>query len=329
MRTALTACAALTLGALLLPVIIHAQSAAPAGVRSVQVRSGFHIIMGAGGNIGVQVGVDGVVLVDTGAPGRSDAVLAELRRITDQPIRYIINTGPAVDHIGGNAAIAKAGRSFFRQGGNGPAATNPGAAPIVGTEGLLLRLSTPPAGEQPMPVGAWPTESFARPMKDLFLNREAIQVIHRPRAISDGDAIVFFRRSDVIVTGDIFDITRFPVIDVTQGGSINGVIAALNQLVDLAVPSIPLPWLDDGGTVLIPGHGRPCEEAELVEYRDMVTIVRDRVQALIQQGLSLAEVKAANPTAGFRNRYGAESGTWTTDLFVEAVYRSLAVTPVG
>jgi glyoxylase-like metal-dependent hydrolase (beta-lactamase superfamily II) len=147
--------------------------------------------------------------------------------------------------------------------------------------------------------------------------------MHQPAAHSDGDAMVFFRRSDVIMAGDILDTTRFPVIDVEKGGSIQGEIDALNQLIKLAIPSIPLAW-KEGGTAVIPGHGFICDQADIVEYRDTVVIIRDVIQDMIKQGLTLAQIKEANPTLGYRSRYGAESGPWTTNMFVEAVYQSLA-----
>jgi glyoxylase-like metal-dependent hydrolase (beta-lactamase superfamily II) len=156
----------------------------------------------------------------------------------------------------------------------------------------------------------------------MYLNKEAIVVMAAPAAHSDGDAIVFFRRSDVIVAGEILDTTRFPVIDVGKGGSIQGEVAALNRIVELAVPSIPLMW-QEGGTRVIPAHGFICDQADVVEYRDMITIIRDNIQALIRKGMTLEQIKAANPTKGYRGQYGADSGPWTTDMFVEAIYQGL------
>jgi glyoxylase-like metal-dependent hydrolase (beta-lactamase superfamily II) len=149
-------------------------------------------------------------------------------------------------------------------------------------------------------------------------------VLHQPAAHSDGDSIVFFRRSDVVATGDVFDTTRFPVIDLARGGSIQGEIDALNRLIDLTIPSIPMPY-KEGGTRVIPGHGRLCEQAELVEYRDMVTIIRDSVRRFAGKGMTLDQIKMANPTQGYRTRYGADAGPWTTDMFVEAIYKGAAV----
>jgi len=308
----------------------------PEAVEVLQIHPNFHVLTGAGGNIAVQTGEDGVVLVDAGSAAMSDAVLAAIRRLTDRPIRYIINTGAEAEHIGGNAALAKAGRSLFpgggeddAQGGGGVrgavsgAMNNGGGASIVGTENLLKRMSAPTGNKAPFPTVAWPTETFTRKQKTLYLNREGIQVIQQPAAHSDSDTIVFFRRSDVIVAGDVFDITRFPVIDVEKGGSIQGEIAALNEIIALAIPPIPLPF-QEGGTMIVPGHGRICEQAEVVEYRDMVTVIRDVVQDMISEGKTLAQIKAAAPTTGYTRRYGSNSGSWTTDMFVEAVYKSLA-----
>ena len=183
-------------------------------------------------------------------------------------------------------------------------------------------MSASSGNEPSLPAAARPTETFNQRQKSLYLNDEGIQVIHEPAAHTDGDSIVFFRRSDVIVAGDIFDITRLPTINVDQGGSIQGEIDALNRLIALAVPSVPLPW-KEGGTYIVPGHGRICEEAELVEYRDMVTIIRDRVQDMVNRGMNLAQIKAASPAQGYTRRYGSDTGSWTTSLFVEAVHRSL------
>ena len=148
-------------------------------------------------------------------------------------------------------------------------------------------------------------------------------MLHQPAAHTNGDVFVFFRRSDVVVAGDVFDTTRFPVIDVARGGSVDGVIAALNRLVDLAIPSVPIVSRDEG-TLIVPGHGRVGDQLDVVEYRDMVTIIRDRVRDLIKAGRTLDQVKAALPARGYVRRYGADSGSWTTNDFIEAVYRSLA-----
>jgi glyoxylase-like metal-dependent hydrolase (beta-lactamase superfamily II) len=156
----------------------------------------------------------------------------------------------------------------------------------------------------------------------MFLNGEGIEVLHLAAAHTDGDSIVFFRRSDIVAAGDILDTTRFPHIDVERGGSVQGEIDALNRLVDLAIPSVPI-VSREGGTFVIPGHGRICDQFDVVEYRDMVTVIRDRVRALIKEGQSLQQIRAANPTGGYTRRYGSDTGPWTTSMFVEAVYQSL------
>jgi glyoxylase-like metal-dependent hydrolase (beta-lactamase superfamily II) len=293
------------------------------------VAANFYMIAGAGGNIAVQFGPDGAVLVDSGSGKMTDKVLATVAKLSDQPIRYIINTSADADHTGGNAAIAKAGQSFLQNApglfAGGPtlgAVDTQNPAAILATENVLRRMSAPVGGQPASPYAALPTETFANDETSLYVNREAIKVIAQPAAHTDGDAIVFFRRSDVIVAGDIIDTDHFPVIDLGKGGSIQGEIAALNRIIKIAVPSIPLVW-QDGGTYVIPGHGWLCDQADVVEYRDMVTIVRDVIQDLIRQGKTLEEIKAANPTQGYRTKYGSDSGVWTTDMFVEAIYKSL------
>jgi glyoxylase-like metal-dependent hydrolase (beta-lactamase superfamily II) len=188
---------------------------------------------------------------------------------------------------------------------------------------VLARMSAPTGQKAPFAEGGWPTETFDRGRKYMYLNGEGIEVFHLPAAHTDGDAIVFFRRSDVVVAGDVFETERFPVIDVARGGSVEGEIAALNRVVELAIPSIPIVSREEG-TWVVPGHGRLSDQLDVVQYRDMVTIVRDRVRDLVKAGMSLEQVKATSPARGYTQRYGASSGSWTTDDFVEAVYRSLA-----
>lgn len=307
-------------------IAIGSLSAQPATNPEVlQLRPNFYMIAGAGGNIGFQVGADGVVVVDAGSASSADAVIAAIKRVTTQPIRYIINTSADPDHVGGNAAISKAGQTLFTQGGGAGIGADflGGAASILSVEQVLTRMSGPSGKPSPFPVSAWPTETFNQPRKYMYLNGEGIEVLHQPAAHSDGDAIVFFRRSDVIAAGDILDTTRFPVIDIAKGGSIHGEIAALQKLVDTAIPSVPI-VSRDAGTLIIPGHGRICDQLDVVEYRDMVTIIRDRVRDLKKEGLTLEQVKAASPARGYTRRYGSGTGSWTTNDFIEAVYRSLS-----
>ena len=291
----------------------------------LQLRPNFYMIAGAGANIALQVGEDGVVVGDTGTSSRSQEILTAIRKITPRPIRYIINTTADADHVGGNEAISKAGQTLFVAGGGVGISADflGGGASILATENVLRRMSAPTGKVAAFPVDAWPTETFQQPRKYMYLNGEGIEVLHQPAAHTDGDAFVFFRRSDVVVAGDILDMTRFPVIDVPKGGSINGEIAALNRLVDTAIPSVPIVSRDEG-TLVVPGHGHVCDQLDVVEYRDMVTIIRDRVRDLIKAGMTLEQIKAASPARGYTRRYGSDKGSWTTNDFVEAIYRSLS-----
>jgi glyoxylase-like metal-dependent hydrolase (beta-lactamase superfamily II) len=290
----------------------------------LQLRPNFFMIAGAGGNIGVQIGEDGVVVVDAGTAARADAVVAAIKKLTPRPIRYVIDTSADPDHVGGNERLSKAGQTLFTAPGSIGVTGDflGGVASILSAQQVLERMSAPAGRTSPFPVAAAPTETFDFPRKYMYLNGEGIEVLHQPEAHTDGDVVVFFRRSDVVVAGDILDTTRFPVIDVARGGTIKGEIAALNRLVDLAIPSVPI-VSREAGTLVIPGHGRVCDQTDVVEYRDMVTIVRDRTRDLIKEGMTLDQIKAASPARGYTRRYGSDSGPWTTNNFVEAVYRSL------
>jgi glyoxylase-like metal-dependent hydrolase (beta-lactamase superfamily II) len=287
-----------------------------------QVRPNFYMIVGAGSNIAVQFGQDGVVVVDPGLADMSDKVLAAIKRLTDEPIRYIIDTSAEADHVGANEKVAAAGENLTSDQGENQSGRKGGPATIIATENVLDRMSAPTGKKAAFPQAAWPTQTFFQKQMAMYLNQDAIVITSEPAAHSDGDAIVFFRRSDVIVAGEILDTRRFPVIDIDKGGSIQGEVDALNHIVELAVPSIPLIW-EAGGTYVIPAHGFICDQADVVEYRDMITVIRDIVQSLIKKGMTLEQIKAADPTRGYRSQYGSDSGPWTTDMFVEAVYKSL------
>jgi len=305
-----------------------AQGASGANLEVLQLRPNFYMIAGAGGNIGFQVGVDGVVVVDSGTTASADAVVAAIKKVTTQPIRYVINTSADADHVGGNAKVAKAGQTLFTGNGGVGLATNflGGGASILSAEQVLTRMSGPSGKPSPFPLEAWPTETFGEPRKYMYLNGEGIEIFHEPAAHTDGDAMVFFRRSDVVVAGDVFDTRTFPVIDVAKGGSIDGEIAALQKLVDTAIPSVPIVSREEG-TLIVPGHGRICDQLDVVDYRDMVTIIRDRVRDLMKQGLTLEQIQAASPARGYTRRYGSDTGSWTTNNFVEAIYRSMNKKP--
>jgi glyoxylase-like metal-dependent hydrolase (beta-lactamase superfamily II) len=280
------------------------------------VRDNVFMLVGAGGNTTVQIGHDGVLVVDTKLAAGSEALLAAIRKVSSAPIRYVINTHAHADHVGGNELIASSGSTIA--GGNvaGTIGDASIGAAVVAQENVLTRMSS---ADPEIPFAAWPTDTFIDGHKDLYFNGEAIQVIYQPRAHTDADSIVFFRRSDVVSTGDVFNTTLYPIMRAEDNGSINGIVDALNRIIELTVPAEK----QEGGTMVIPGHGRLTDEADVVEYRDMLTIIRDRVQALIDMGATLEQVQAAQPTRDYDGRYGAVDGFWTTKQFVEAVYKSL------
>jgi glyoxylase-like metal-dependent hydrolase (beta-lactamase superfamily II) len=321
----------------------------PPGIHVLPVRGNVYMLVGAGANITVSVGRDGVLMVDAGRAQMTDQVLAAIRQLQNdldlrdrplgsgaetrssvasrnteppaKPIRYIIDTNADPDHAGGNEKIRMTGRTFT--GGNvaGNIADAGEGAAILAHENVLQRLLEPEAGEEKAPPDAQPTDTYYTDSMKLshFFNGEGIQLIHQPSAHTEGDSLVWFRGSDVIAAGDIYSTVSYPVIDVRHGGTINGVIDGLNRILDLSVAE----FRTEGGTLVIPGHGRLSDSADVAYYRDMVTIIRDRVKAMIDKGLTLDQVKAARPTADYEPRYGAASGPWTTDMFVEAVYVTL------
>jgi glyoxylase-like metal-dependent hydrolase (beta-lactamase superfamily II) len=286
-----------------------AQSQAPV-VHAFKVQGNVWLLSGAGANIAMQVGKEGVLLVDTGAPGMTDAVLAAVKEVTDGPIRYIVNTSFSPNHVGGNAVLAAlpGGATTGKMRGPAPA--------VVAQDNVLLRMSTPlPGGKTPYPSVAWPTDGYEAAHRNLYFNGEVVDVIHEPDAHSDGDSIVYFRGSNVLVTGDIFTTTNLPLIDRGMGGTSKGMLDALNTALDIAVPEN----LEEGGTYIIPGNGRVCDEADLVEYRDMVHEIRDRMQNLVNvQHMTLEQVKAKRPILGWEGRYSKPE--WTTDMLVETLY---------
>ncbi len=282
------------------------------------IQGNVHVIIGGGSNITVQVGALGAVLVDTGLAQNADAVLASLRQLTPRPVRHIINTHSHADHVGGNEKIGASGAPIS---GRGVAQVGAGTAPraeIIAHEETLNRMSAPAGAGAPMPVAAWPTSTFSGKHKEFYYNGEGIQIVHVAAAHTDGDSIVFFRRSDVIATGDIYSTVSYPIIDAQRGGSITGVLDGLNQLLDLVIAGEKT----EGGTMIVPGHGRISDEADLVEYRDMVTIIRDRTQDMVNRGMTIAQVQAARPTMEYDGLYGSAPG-WSSTQFVEAVFRGL------
>lgn len=267
---------------------------------------------GEAGNIAVQVGSDGVLLVDSMRADLADAIAETIATVTPAPIRYIINTGPGRDHVGGNAALAA--RGMFGSTPSLAPGEQPGAT-LIAHENVMIRLTAASLERRdPFPSEGIPRSVYFLPQKDLWFNDEPVFVIHEPAAHSDGDSIVLFRKSDTIAVGDLFTPGRFPAIDIAAGGSVNGLIRALNHILDLAVPR----KLQDGGTRIIPGRGRLCNEADVVEFRNMVVIVRDRVQHLIEEGTSLEEAVASRPARDYEGEFAGSA-----DDFVTAVYSSL------
>jgi cyclase len=308
-RTSWTAAAAF---GLLVCSAVSSQAAEPdaGGLEVIKVRPNFYMIAGAGGNIGVQIGSDGVILVNSGNGAASNEVLAAIKKLTDLQIRYIINTDEGADFVGGNAKLAKAGLNVL----NGQT----GAA-ILAHESVLTRMSARNA-KPSYPGDAWPSEAFLAKRYAFRMNDDAIEIFYQPAAHSDADSLVLFRQSDVVVAGDIMDTTRFPVIDVANGGSIQGEIDALNRIIELTV--VPIPFIYNGvGTYVIPGHGRLCLQLDVVDYRDMVVVVRDVIADLIKQGKTLDQIKAAHPAQPYETEFGTQEGS--TNAFVEAVYKSL------
>jgi glyoxylase-like metal-dependent hydrolase (beta-lactamase superfamily II) len=270
-------------------------------IETFHVQGNVYMIVGAGANIAVQTGDDGVLVVDTGSREGAADVLAAIRGLSDKPIRWIINTHAHEDHTGGNETISQAGITV-----NG----NPAA--IISHERTLARMSD--AGRS---VTELPLTTFFEEGRDFYFNGEAIFLRHIPRAHTDGDILVYFRGSDVLVAGDVFVTTTYPIIDEMSDGGIEGFLDGLNTMLDIIVPK----YLQEGGTYVVPGHGRVADEADVVAFRDMALFVRDRVRALREQGMTLRQVVAARPALDYEPRYDKDGAS--TDSFIEAVYATV------
>src|SRR6185436_11850143 len=269
------------------------QHLAPGEVKTVHVQGNVHMIVGAGSNVAVQVGEDGVLVVDTGNAGTSDKVLAAIKQLAPgKEIRWVVNTTFRPEHTGGNEQVSRAGRTV-----------NGNIAAIVAHDN-----TNPVMIKAGIPDSARPYNTYFEERRDFPFNGEPVILYHPAGAVDDSETMVMFRRSDVIATGDSFDMSAFPRIDRANGGTVQGTIEALNLLLDLTVPSKSL---QEGGTYLIPGHGRISDEHDLVVYRDMVVIVRDRVRTLLAKKMSLDQVKAARPALDYEGRYGGENGAGT------------------
>jgi len=304
--------------------VVHAQQQNfdAVEVHALKVRDDIYMLVGAGGNITMQIGDDGILLVDTQYAPLSQKILAEIRKISAKPIHYIINTHHHGDHTGGNVNLRAAGTTVT--GGNvaGTIADSAVGALIIAHENVLNHL-TAATGAQALPSSGWPTNTYFGEKKEMFYNGEGIEILHMPAAHTDGDSAVFFRRSDVISAGDVFVTTSYPVIDLANGGSYVGIVNALDRLVDIIIPV----YGQDGGTLVIPGHGRLSNLGDVLNFREMVIVIRDRFREMIDKGMTLEQVKAAKPTLDYDPVYGATTGFWTTDRFIEAAYKSLSETP--
>ena len=327
-------------------------------VHVLPTQGNIYMVIADGANLAVSIGADGILLVDTGDAKMSDKILSSVRQLASavtanptanqcfgancpgkwgwsspyigavisapapaHPLRYIINTSAEPDRIGGNEKIATTG--FFPRGSQfGGAVENVGPrASVIAHEEVLNRMSAPAGKASPMPASSWPTDTYFDEFHKLpeFVNGEAVIVYHAPAATTDGDSFVFFRHSEVIAAGNLFSTVSYPLIDVAKGGTINGVIGGLNKILDIAVAE----YRAQGGTWIIPGRGRLSDTADVAAYRNMVTMIRDRVKDLKGKGMTLAQVKAARPTMDFDGRYGSTTGPWTTDMFIEAVYSTV------
>ena len=277
-----------------------------AGLDVLPVQGQVHMLSGLNRNVTVQVGWEGVMLVDAGGPGETERLMEALAALSPLPVRVIVNTHADADVVAGNGAIVEANGGTRgprpRQVGGTQGNQNAGVQ-IVSHENALLSMIQG-QGLPAMSGDALPGSVFFGATKEFFANGEAVQVFHVPAAHTNGDLVVFFRESDVISTGDVYNTTRYPEIDLARGGSIQGVLDALNLVVDLAIPERN----QMGGTRVIPGDGRLSNESDVVEYRDMATIIRDRVQVMVEDGRSLAEIQASCSRTLEARSTGADRG---------------------
>lgn len=339
------------------------QNSAGGQINVLPVRGNIYMLVGAGGNVTASVGRDGVLLVDTGTAQMSDKLIAAYKQLATavtvapvvastcvgvncsgttsvfgwnspgfngatiargaaKPLRFIMNTSADPDHVGGNEKVRLSGESFT--GGNitGTIADSDRGAALLAHDNVLTRMSGLVEGESAEPSDALPTETYQRESYKLsqFFNGEGVQLFHLPAAHTDGDTIVWFRYSDVISTGDVYSTVNYPVIDLKRGGSIQGELDALNKILDIAYAE----FRSQGGTMIIPGHGRLSDVGDVAYYRNMVSIIKDRIQDMVKKGMTLEQVKAAKPTLDYDGRWGSNTGPWTTSMFIEAVYRSLS-----
>ena len=292
------------------------------GVQEALIQGNVHLLTAGGFNAAFSVGPDGVVVADTLPAQYAPQTVAAIRRVSTGPIRFIFNTHWHPEATGGNIAVGDAGEIVVAGNFAGQAASQASRAYIWSHENALLRMTRTEGTPNAIPVAAWPTDVFFSARRDTFFNGESIMMLHTPNAHTDGDSFVWFRKSDVVLTGDVYQNQTFPMINVSEGGSIQGTIAALDELIGILVPRDK----QEGGTMVIPGRGRLADEADVVEYRDMTIVIRDRVADAIKRGQTLEQVKAARLALDYEGRYG-RNAAWTTDQFIEAVYNTLRNPP--
>lgn len=304
-----------------------AQAPAP-----LALRGGLWMLTVQGINVTVQSGAEGLIVVDTGPAGAAGQLLREIGQLSDRPIRFLIDTNADAQIIGGNAVLAGAGQSLattdtfdaLEVNGNTSKVSLPGqgnTAVVIARQSVLTQMLSEPGANYAS--AALPSDTFTRKQFNFFLNGSPIAVVSLPGGHSGSDAAVRFDRPDVVVTGAVFDQTSFPVIDVANGGSIEGELAALDEIANtLSYAHVPV-LENSGATLIVPVRGPVSDEDDLVTYRDMVATVRDRVEYYLEQGKTLEQVQGLNPARGYRMRYGSDSGQWTTRQFIQAVYESL------
>jgi glyoxylase-like metal-dependent hydrolase (beta-lactamase superfamily II) len=342
---------AICVAMLAVPVAIFAQNAE---LHVMPVRGNVFMIVGGGSNVTVSAGVDGILLVDTGSAAMADKMLETINEIdratsapgrmttcvgpscypsgslgpftefgwagpsynaviaspkAPKPIRWILQTTVDAEHTGGTPKIAVAGKTY-NGGEAGRLVGDITPATVVAHENVLKRMT-----ESKFPEAGWPTETYYIPTYKMsqYVNGEGIQMYHVPAAITDADSVVYFRFSDVISAGDVYAPGRYPMIDVAKGGTVQGEIDALNKIIDIAFPE----YRHQGGTMIVSGHGRLGDTADVAIYRNMVVVIRDRILDLKKQGMTLPQVKATKPTLDFDGIYGMP------DKFIEAVFQTL------
>ncbi len=260
-----------------------------------EVAQGIYMLKGQGGNIGLSVGDDGVFMIDDQYAPLTEGIRAEIAKITDQPVRFLINTHWHGDHTGGNENLGK------------------GGTVIVAHENVRHRMSSDQFMtffEREVPAssgGALPVITFDSTVT-FHLNGDDIRAFHVEHAHTDGDAIIHFPGANVIHAGDVLFNGQYPFIDMDSGGSVNGVIAAIDRILALC----------DDKTRIIPGHGALANAADLRVYRSMLANVRDRVAVMVAQGKTLEEVQAAGPSAEFDEQWG--NGFINPPNFVREIY---------